>query len=97
MVKFTNKGGFCGVSADGSEVSFLCFLVYSCFPIRQMPSKQCQSFLRGKQGWLSLHCNFLPFFLIRKLLANVFCLCLSPLKKKIFACDPENPEQFGLP
>ena len=55
-VEFVNDGGLCRVDVGCLEVSFVSFLVLSCFLIKRMPSKQSDN--------VSLKKSEIPFFCI---------------------------------
>lgn len=85
LVEFINDGGLCRVDVGCSEVSFVSFLVLSCFLIKQMSSKQSDN--------MSLKRSEVPFFCILiscisrqlEIIDPHFCLHASPFRKEL-AC-----------
>lgn len=91
-VEFINDGVLCWVDVGCSEVSFVSFLVLSCFLIKQMPSKQSDN--------VSLKRSEVPFFCILisctswqlEMIGKHFCLHASPFRKEL-ACSDAGPDK----
>lgn len=92
LVELINYGGLCHVDVGCSEVSFVSFLVLSCFLIKQMPSKQSDN-MSLKRSEVLFFCLLISCISRQlEIIDQHFCLHASPFRREL-ACRDVGPDK----